>query len=669
MKNQFNLLVRRLCDKFSEEMNVTMNVTKGFSKRSLFEEKLCEGLCSTKTLRNLQNGNRNLDKLLQDEILSRLGAAAEEYIYLLDYDEYSRWKARQQILYHITWNQPDAAQRLLEDYRKHYDTGNRLEHQFILSMTVQIQNLLGADRNRLLVLIEEALSLTVPSWKDERLTDLILSIRELNLILEAEQCRDDKGRPERYIEVINYLEKTGWDSRGMAKIYPKAVYFLCRSVAKSGSLKEDSRWNRAKILWYCNRGIDILRENERMYYLWELLGVRGALLDEMQQELLSQGERKRADSLQKIYRENMEYLWALEKIYGEFHLPKETFHYCYLYITDAVSCVNDVIRCRRKMLGMKRRELYENICSEKTLGRLERCENSVQKEIAAKLLERLGLSQELVRAELVTDNPEAGQLMERLRYHENRQNWLEVGRIRGKIETMADMNILNNRQVLMHCEITSQWRKGKLDKNEYHKKLLEVLEMTMPFPVFLKEGEKYLSDEEQSCVRDLMEIMDRDSTEYMLCLQQFKKMYDIDRKEGMRNMVPGMYGIMTAYIDRFGKYRNMAELNAEDLNRADLEAEDLNQADWNTEDLIQADLYSEIICQGYLRLRRMSELPYYLYYRWRNNRERKQKGILEGYALDDTEELASCMVFSRLNRQEHLECCCRKELEALGCER
>lgn len=665
MKNQFNLLVRRLCDKFSEEMNVT----KGFSKRSLFEEKLCEGLCSTKTLRNLQNGSRNLDKLLQDEILSRLGAAAEEYIYLLDYDEYSRWKARQQILYYIIWNQPDGAQWLLEDYRKHYDMGNRLERQFILSMTVQIQNLKGADKNKLLVLIEEALSLTVPSWKDEGLTDFILSIRELNLILEAEQCRDDKERPERYIEVINYLEKTGWDSRVMAKIYPKAVYFLCRSVAKSGSLKEDSRWSRAKLLRYCNRGIDILRENERMYYLWELLGVRGALLDEMQQELLRQGERKRADSLQKIYRENMEYLHTLEKIYGEFHVPKETFHYCCLYLTNAVSCVNDVIRCRRKMLGMKRRELHENICSEKTLGRLERCENSVQKEIAAKLLERLGLSQELVRTELVTDNPEAGQLMERLRYHENRQKWLEADRIRGKIETMADMTILNNRQVLKHCDITSQWRQGKLDKNEYHKKLLEVLEMTMPFPVFLKEGEKYLSDEEQSCIWNLMEIMDKDGTEYMLCLQQLKKMYVMDRKEGMQNMVPGMYGIMTAYIDRFGKYGSMAELNAEDLNRADLDAEDSNQADWNTEDLIQADLCSEIICQGYLRLRRMSELPYHLYYRWRNNRERKQKGILEGYALDDTEELASCMVFSRLNRQEHLECCCRKELEALGCER
>ncbi len=79
-----------------------------------------------------------------------------------------------------------------------------------------------------------------------------------------------------------------------------------------------------------------------------------------------------------------------------------------------MSCVNDVIRCRRKMLGMSRKQLYENIW--KTLGRLERCETSTQKEITAMLLERLDLPREFTRTELVTDSPEARQLMEMLKY-------------------------------------------------------------------------------------------------------------------------------------------------------------------------------------------------------------------------------------------------------------
>lgn len=657
MKNQFNEFVRKLCTKFSREIAAT----KGFQKDGFSMEKLCEGLCSPKTLRNLQNGNRNLDKLLQDEILGRLGIAAEDYNYLLDYDEYCRWEARQQILHNITWNRPKEAQQLLEDYQAHYNMGNRLERQFVVSMEAQIQYLLGAgnsadqiglsahtstipigaDRKKLSALFKEAVNLTVSPSAEDRLADMMLSVRELNLILESERCRDDNGRPERYKEIVDYLEESGWDRRGMGKLYPKAVYFFCESVMRKEDLEKGGQWSRQDLLRYCNHAIEILRDNERMYYLWELLNMRERLLEEIGQELAGMGKQGKAESLQNMRRETREYLQVLEKAYSEFQVPIETFHYCYLYVVNGVNCVNDVIRCRRKMLGMSRRELYENICSEKTLGRLERRETSMQKEIAAMLLERLGLSREFTRTELVTNNPEARAIMERLRYYANRDRWDEVDSLRKKIETLIDMEVVHNRQALKRCEILVLWEQKKIDDEEYSKQMKKVLEMTMPFELFLEEGEKYLTDEEQSCIQNMMEVMDKDSKEYLISLQRFEEIYHSYTDKELLESVSGMYEFIMGYV------------GSEYGNRGDYD---------------RADKYSSMICQGCLWLRRMPELAYSLYDRWWNDKERKHKGIPAKHDLDDKEELTRCIIISKLNRQNTRERFCQKILNELKCK-
>ena len=165
--------------------------------------------------------------------------------------------------------------------------------------------------------------------------------------------------------------------------------------------------------------------------------------------------------------------------------------------------------------------------------------------------------------------------------------------------------------------------------------------MTVPFEAFLKEGEKYLTDEEQFCIQNLMEIMDRDSDEYMICFRQFEEMYHPYMEVGLQDTISGMYELIMGYVG--SEYGNKG-------------------------DLYRADFYSETICQGCLWLRRMSELSCNLYNRWWNDMERKHKCIPAKYNLDDVEELTRCMVISRLNKMEHWECFYRRVLETLGHE-
>lgn len=207
-------------------------------KRGCFMNQVCEGLCTSQEISFLETGRRLPDKLLQDVIVERLGVGAEDYEHYLGYIEYERWKARQGILHNITFEKMEQAEKMLEEYHAMYgrkkgsgsnSIEGKLERRFYLSMLALIRRYNGASGKELYSLFDEAIHLILPALDHKPIAELILSIKELNLILEAEQYREEGGRPLRYQEVTEYIEKSSMDGRGMAKIYPKAVFFLCRS--------------------------------------------------------------------------------------------------------------------------------------------------------------------------------------------------------------------------------------------------------------------------------------------------------------------------------------------------------------------------------------------------------------------------------------------------------
>lgn len=249
---------------------------KGYNLRQL-----CDGLCSHGTIEAMERGKWEADKLLQDSILERLGIAAEDYVHGLGCIDYDRWAARTHILHSITFCRPERAEELLWEYGKKYDVGRRHERQFWLAMKAQVRRFQGCPEWELSELFSEAAELTVPGWEEAPLDGRALSVKELNLMLEAEHYRREGERVSRYREIMEYIEKSAFDGLGMAKIYPKAVYFLCRGMMHV----PEEEWEPGLILRYSGHAIEFLREHERMYYLWELVALRKELARERAEEL------------------------------------------------------------------------------------------------------------------------------------------------------------------------------------------------------------------------------------------------------------------------------------------------------------------------------------------------------------------------------------------------
>lgn len=78
--------------------------------------------------------------------------------------------------------------------------------------------------------------------------------------------------------VLAYIESGKTDRRGKAKIYPKAVFFLCRYLLDRNITEEAKPEEMIyMLLKYCNQAVNILRDSGRIYFLWELLDMRERL--------------------------------------------------------------------------------------------------------------------------------------------------------------------------------------------------------------------------------------------------------------------------------------------------------------------------------------------------------------------------------------------------------
>ncbi|MCM1118348.1 MAG: hypothetical protein NC543_03215 [bacterium] len=627
-----------------ESRQFNMYIARMRRKRDISMRQICEGLCTSQEISFLENGQRLPSKLLQDVIVERLGVGAEDYEHFLSYAEYGRWEARQRILHCITWEETERAKRLLEEYYAGYGKGNstieeKLERQFYLSMLAQIRSYEGASGDELRALFDEALRLTVPALEHKPLSHLVLSIKELNLLLEIEQYRGEEARLSQYEEILTYIEGVGLDGRGMAKIYPKAVFFLCRERLAAAMGSPLSLSESEELLKLCNRAVDILRDNYRMYFLWELLDIRGLLLEQLAGSYRHQGEPEKADALRATQSENAEWKTVLEQLYREYQVPKETFEYCYLYVMHGVYCINDVIRIRRMMLGMTPGELCEGICDVKTLRRLERRTTIPQRAIVEELFARLGLSGELTRTELITDDPEAKELMEQIRRLVNDMQWEQAAELFNELELRVSMDFPHNKQTLMRENVLSRWKNREMESDAFCRAMREVLELTLPFEAFLKEGEKYLTYQEQSCIHSMLQGMDRDSAEFWTAIERFEDMY----RPIIDSELQGAYA---------GIYNLIMNLVASELG--------------NKGEFDRSDQYSDITTTGCLRFRRLGELSNSLYNRCWNHAERRRRSIPTSLSLDEKKELYKCLLLSRLDKQKNNETFFRKMLEQTG---
>lgn len=527
-------------------------------------EQLGAGLCDPGKLSRIENGKAEAEKLLRDRLLDRLGVAEENYENFLYYREYKVWKERQDIVHSIVQGRHEEAKQLLEKYRQEYCiTEDALENQFYFSVLVQLRRIEKAPPEELQELFGQALYLTVQEHVVKEPKMGLLSIEEVNLLLEYAFYSDGEFALGWYGKLFSYVEGLELDSLAMAKIYPKLVYYYCKRWEKENSTitKEEL----SKLLRLCNNAIEILQKGNRMFYLWELLIIKEQLLQALIDANVEKGEQA-VRKLKEWKKTCINWYTTLAEVYEEYGVSKKTQDFCYIHVDREAHCIGDVIRIRRKMFGMTMLQLSDGICSERTISRLERNATEPHRDIVRELFERLHMPGEFCRKDLVTGNPEALRLFSEAKRACNERKYDISDALLKQIRNMISSDILGNLQVLRRLKLANEWnrmraKKEKIDREYFVEQLKAALEDTIPYEVAVMPGEKYLTQNEISCLHNIMNSIDWNYPEMEQCVTMLYDLYERQRcLEECFDMYGFVMGAVASNLGNIGEYDRSDEI-------------------------------------------------------------------------------------------------------------
>lgn len=505
-------------------------------ERNIYLEQLAEGLMSASQLARIEKGQRPVHKNMRDRLLGRLGIASDLYENLLDIDDYRTWECQRNIMLAVEQQETQKAQQLIAEYGRQKLSKDKLKQQFCLVMKAEVLKQQNADSQEIGACYEQAVRLTIPDIEHFCLEKRLLSIQEVNMVLEYEFYHKDRDFLQKCAVLMSYVAASVYDELSKVKIYPKIVYYYLRemfSVAAS-EMPEQSE----ESLHVCNQAIEMLRNTGRAFYLIELLEAKCKLLKSIETD---KEEYKECAELVKLFRE----------LYCEYDVPVYMQDCVYLYRQRWVFYIGDVLRIRRKMYGLTQEELCKGICVPKTLRRTERMKRNMQQDMLAAVMRRLGLSKEYQRVWLVTNDEDVVKLYEELTKCRNNFDVQRARDLLNQIEKKISLDIPENRQYFIEVEASLDWMEGKINNEEFARREETALRCTLNIDKLLNADEIYLTEMEMSCMRKRMRGLEKtEKGEYIKLFLRIFEQYE--RKKELFDCIAMYEFVMVCMANELG---------------------------------------------------------------------------------------------------------------------
>lgn len=537
-------------------------------EKKIEPEALGQGIFSESNMRKIECGERYPDKQTRDRLLARLGESGYDYECFLQLEEYQDWEERRNILDSLDNLELYKAEQLLKKYEQKASKKEPVVQQFLLTMRLQWMVLKGVPEKERCRVLETAVKLTVPEVDEKPVAQLVLSAQELNLVLEYYFYKRVEQLPKLCVELLRCLENNSFDMESKAMLGAKIALYYCNAL----NLAEGHQ-NLNQALDICTNGIEKLRDHQKIYFAWELLQKKEQYIKQILKSCAVLSEEKLED-YQKELEQTGEFFQLIDGLYETYQIPKETNGFTCFYREHEIYCINDVIRARRRMLGVSRVELEKTMLGKSTIKRLEKNETNLQMFHARKLFERFQLSIEMQRAQIITDSQEAIQLEKEFRWENNQRNYDKAEALLNKLRCAIPMNEQINRQYIFFFEKRLAYAKGKLNREEFVQYAKEALEFTLPLSVALAEmkeertrngkvwpKEKYLTNMEVTILYNI--AREQGSNKINKYWEVLKEYFAWMENKYTLSPIIGMYGlVMSAVASRIGNGAQYEESSA-----------------------------------------------------------------------------------------------------------
>lgn len=545
------------------------------NKQNLSTTVLCEGLYTEDMFYLVESGRRHMDRGTAKHLLERAGVDNGNYEHYLDYPDYEEWKRRMRIINCIEDDCLDEAKSLLNEYKSYDDfqtnqIRQKIKKQFCIFMEIQVMKHRGNMRNDI-DMYEEALKLTVPNIDKKPLKKLLLSPIEFILALEyksrkyADTTMSVEDKLRMYEEFFNYIEDSPFGKISSVKVYSKLVETMYRDIQAVLTLesKKDNSLIYEKLLGYCEEALRQIKDRKLMYYLTEMLEIRLELM-------LWLGKNNNyppgMDQCSRLTGETSVQLEELKKLYEEYSIPAYMADDCYLYRESGIYCINEVIKTRRKMMGLTREELSDEDVAASTVWRIETGKKPVSRRSVEKLFDRLKLFPSCVNIGIITDKKEGVELYEELRYAAVSFENHKVTELLENLRNILPEHPINQ-QILMRIESLNKLRLGEKSREEHIETLKRALECTVKLSDIQRAESIFITTEELNSLYQIS-VMYKETEKSEEALEYIKEIHEYCRdmeKQSLADGRMGIYELVMAHVASLygdiGKYQESNDIS------------------------------------------------------------------------------------------------------------
>nr|WP_297708301.1 helix-turn-helix transcriptional regulator [uncultured Butyrivibrio sp.] len=462
--------------------NLLLSVRK---HRRVSLEKLGYGLYSSTMMHYIESGERLPDYLMRNRIMDRLGVSAEDYSDYVSSEEYNRYKKRNELIEAVENEQPDIAMALLDFLLKSSDESQKIEYQFLLDMKARILMQQHCLFEEVSEIYKCAIDATMPGIDIKNLDEYYLSADEYFLItlwvwasFEAGKIALDIAEETLY-SILKIIEKSFFPDITKCRIYPIVIVKIYNLYNNTKILDNKAKMNT--ILKYIDKAIELLRRNYRLYGAIELLEIKAKInwLDDRSKEWLT----------------------ILKETYNNFGVNWNIDNNCYIYKNVFVVSVGEVIKGRREMLGITKKDLATDICTPKTVERIENGQNNPQQIVFKGLMQKLGVNGDYCRTDIQTNDFAMIQKYNEYLDALNKKSLYAIGLL-NTIQDTIDYNS-SNQQELARVINLMKLREGKISAGRFVANINKALMFTGIDINNIKELSGYLTNSELQCLYNI----------------------------------------------------------------------------------------------------------------------------------------------------------------------
>ncbi|MDE5680371.1 MAG: helix-turn-helix transcriptional regulator, partial [Lachnospiraceae bacterium] len=337
--------------------------------------------------------------------------------------------------------------------------------------------------------------------------DMGMTLTELVLLMMHYRLLEEQGDLTQasagYEWMLLHLERFV-DEKDRVGLYPQIAYRRMKLLAAEGKTEE--------AVCLAKKGIALLQMRGRLFYLRQLL------------EFILEYDKDTPERKEKL----REIIDSIVWVYEKYEVAEKEWVWNIPYGVANIELFGDVIRARRRVLGMSQEELSDGICDPVSISRIEQGKVAPKKQVYQKLLARVGMTGDRYESTIQVERPElfaeadkACTLMTLVHDEEAEQI---VKELEGKMEDTDKFSM----QYFQSLKALVLYSLQRITPQEHSRLQEEALFLTVPQVSLEKLAEWNFSLQEIRTINHLADSYDRDGRreEGIALLEILKRQYE-----------------------------------------------------------------------------------------------------------------------------------------------